>query len=85
MLPVDVSNTNALEDKIARRKKALTHKTKLSDNDTSFDERYWAQFSASQRMEMTWALFVYGCTWLGIDGSKLRLQKSVTSVKRRKS
>jgi hypothetical protein len=29
-------------------------------------------------------LFVDACTWLGIDGSKLRLQKSATSVKRRK-
>jgi len=53
-----------MEDKFARRKKALTHKMKLSTYDTSFDERYWDQFSASQRMEMTWALFVYGCAWL---------------------
>ena len=68
----------------ARRSGAQTHVSRVSLNDVSFDNAFWRSVPASERMQLTWDLFLEGCRWQGIDGSKLRLQRSAARLQRRR-
>jgi hypothetical protein len=77
-------NTTNAEMRRSRRLQALTNVTRVSLNDTSFDDAFWRSVPASDRMSYTWETFLEGCRWRGIDGSKLRLQRSVARLFRRR-
>jgi hypothetical protein len=78
---------NDASDAGARRRaraNAWTNVTSVSSNDTSFDDAFWHSISPSERMELTWEMFLEGCRWQGLDGSKLRLQRSIACLQLRR-
>ncbi len=79
----DQSYQSAAAHRRARRIKAATRKIRVGEDDGSFDRAFWGQFEPAGRLAMMFELFLEGCRWQGIDGRKLRLQRSVVSVKRR--
>jgi hypothetical protein len=67
-----------------RRKSAVARLVRMSDDDGSFDRAFWARYSPSERMAMAWQMVVERAAQQGIDADRLRLERSVTAVIRRR-
>lgn len=64
----------------------MTRKGKLSDgDDRSFDIEFWQSLTEDQRMDAAWELVEDAHIMKGGDRNELRLQRSITSLKRRRS
>ena len=59
--------------------------TAEESGDRSFDIEFWQSLTPSQRMEAMWELVETAHKMKGGDPNELRLQRSVTSLKRRRS
>lgn len=63
----------------------MTRLGRMSDgDDRSFDIEFWQSLTDDQRMKAAWELVVDAYTMNGGNPNELRLQRSVTSVKRRR-
>lgn len=67
-----------------RRSKATARITRLHEDDGSFDREFWARYTPSQRMELSWEMVREWAAARGIPDDQLRLQRSIACVKRRK-
>ena len=64
----------------------MTRLGKMSDgDDRSFDIEFWQSLTHDQRMAAAWELVEDYWTSKGKTKDELRLQRSVTSLKRRRS
>ncbi len=64
----------------------MTRMGKLSDgDDRSFDIEFWQSLTHEQRMNAAWELVTDYWSMKGKTPDELRLQRSVTSLKRRRS
>lgn len=64
----------------------IAKKGKIEDLDRSFDYEYWQSQSVTARLEAAWQMVKdYHIGILGDDENKLRLQRSLISVKRQES
>ena len=62
----------------------MTRLAKINDTpDRSFDIEFWQRLTGQQRMTAMWELVETIHKMKGGDPSELRLQRSVTSLKRR--
>jgi hypothetical protein len=55
------------------------------DDDRSFDIEFWQSLTDKDRMKAMWELVETAHRMTGGDPNELRLQRSVTSLKRRES
>ncbi len=63
----------------------MTRMGKLSDgDDRSFDIEFWQSLTHEQRMNAAWELVTDYWSMKGKSPDELRLQRSVTSLKRRR-
>ena len=63
----------------------MTRLGRMSDgDDRSFDIEFWQSLTDDQRMDASWELVLDAHTIKGGTPDELRLQRSVTSLKRRR-
>jgi hypothetical protein len=71
-----------LEEKRARRGRALTRKIHLHDDHEAFNREIWSAVDPSVRAAYVFELSVLAARLQGFSGDQLRLDKSVARVQR---
>lgn len=66
-----------------RRSKAIVAKTRLHEDDGSFDRAFWSRYTPSERFALSWEMVREWATAQGIDECQLRLHRSIVRIKRR--
>jgi hypothetical protein len=66
-----------------RRERIVVGKTRLGEDDGSFDATFWSALSPEERLEATWQAVLDWAAMRGVDERELRLQRSVVRVERR--
>ena len=68
-----------------RKKIVMAHFSRITDNDRSFDTRFWRRVGAEGRFAAAWEMVAEYTAIRGGDGSKSRLLRSVQRIERIRS